>query len=96
VAGGAFCAISALPADSACADQPTPITLVEQLAQMNVRPEQVKYVGISHFHADHTGQLGTLPNAMLLISEKDVGEHWPSGAPRAPYRAKNAPTNFTQ
>jgi N-acyl homoserine lactone hydrolase len=43
------------------------VTLLEQLAQMNVRPEQVKYVGISHFHADHTGQLPSLPNATLLI-----------------------------
>jgi glyoxylase-like metal-dependent hydrolase (beta-lactamase superfamily II) len=47
------------------------ISLLEQLAQMNVRPGQVKYVGISHFHADHTGQLGTLPDATLLIGEKD-------------------------
>jgi glyoxylase-like metal-dependent hydrolase (beta-lactamase superfamily II) len=47
------------------------ITLLEQLAQMQVRPEQVKYVGISHFHADHTGQLGSLPNATLLIGERE-------------------------
>ena len=39
------------------------VTLGEQLAQMKVRPEQVKYVGISHFHADHTGQLNTVPGA---------------------------------
>lgn len=47
------------------------VTLLEQLARMNVRPEQVKYVGISHFHADHTGQLGSLPNATLLIGERE-------------------------
>jgi N-acyl homoserine lactone hydrolase len=47
------------------------ITLLEQLAQMQVRPEQVKYVGISHFHADHTGQLGSLPNATLLIGDRE-------------------------
>ena len=29
------------------------ISLAEQLAQMKVKPEQVKYVGISHYHADH-------------------------------------------
>jgi glyoxylase-like metal-dependent hydrolase (beta-lactamase superfamily II) len=33
------------------------VTLVEQLAQLKIKPEQVKFVGISHFHADHTGQL---------------------------------------
>jgi glyoxylase-like metal-dependent hydrolase (beta-lactamase superfamily II) len=47
------------------------VTLLEQLAQMKVRPEQVKFVGISHFHADHTGQLGSLPNATLLIGERE-------------------------
>ena len=35
------------------------VSLVEQLAQVNVRPEQVKFVGISHFHGDHTGQLAS-------------------------------------
>src|SRR5690349_20947029 len=47
------------------------VSLLEQLAQIKVRPEQVKYVGISHFHADHTGQLGSLPNATLLIGERE-------------------------
>jgi N-acyl homoserine lactone hydrolase len=47
------------------------VTLLEQLAQMKVRPEQVKYVGISHFHADHTGQLPSLPNATLLIGDRE-------------------------
>jgi glyoxylase-like metal-dependent hydrolase (beta-lactamase superfamily II) len=47
------------------------VTLGEQLAQMKVRPDQVKYVGISHFHADHTGQLDTVPNATLLIGERE-------------------------
>jgi glyoxylase-like metal-dependent hydrolase (beta-lactamase superfamily II) len=47
------------------------ITLGEQLREMGVNPEQVKYVGISHFHADHTGQLDTVPNATLLINQKE-------------------------
>ncbi|HEX9435404.1 MAG TPA: MBL fold metallo-hydrolase, partial [Burkholderiales bacterium] len=32
---------------------------------------QVKYVGISHFHADHTGQLEPFANATLLIGKGD-------------------------
>ncbi|MBV9891309.1 MAG: N-acyl homoserine lactonase family protein [Rhizobacter sp.] len=47
------------------------VSLVEQLAQLKIRPEQVKYVGISHFHADHTGQLGALGNATLLIGARE-------------------------
>ena len=47
------------------------VSLVDQLAQINVKPEQIKYVGISHFHADHTGQLGSFPKATLLIGKGD-------------------------
>jgi glyoxylase-like metal-dependent hydrolase (beta-lactamase superfamily II) len=47
------------------------VTLTQQLAQVNVKPDQVKYVGISHFHADHTGQLHQVPNATLLIGDRE-------------------------
>ena len=45
--------------------------IVELLKQINVSPEQVKIVGISHFHADHTGQLAPFKNATLLIGKAD-------------------------
>ncbi|MBA2965455.1 MULTISPECIES: N-acyl homoserine lactonase family protein [Ramlibacter] len=47
------------------------VSLADQLGQLKIRPEQVKYVGISHFHADHTGQLGALPGATLLIGDRE-------------------------
>ena len=47
------------------------VSLAEQLAQLRIGPEQVKFVGISHFHADHTGQLNTVPGATLLIGAKE-------------------------
>ena len=46
-----------------------PIT--DLLAQMNVKPDQVKFVGISHFHADHSGQISPFANATLLIGKGD-------------------------
>src|SRR5882672_6137073 len=33
------------------------VGMVDRLKEAKVTPEQVKFVGISHFHADHTGQL---------------------------------------
>jgi len=39
--------------------------------QMNVNSDDVKFVGISHFHADRTGQLAVLKNATLLIGKGD-------------------------
>lgn len=45
--------------------------LADLLKQINVDPEAVKVVGISHFHADHTGQLAALKNATLMIGKGD-------------------------
>ncbi len=47
------------------------VSIVDQLAQINVKPEQIKYVGISHYHADHTGQANSFPGATLLIGKGD-------------------------
>ncbi|HEY2336423.1 MAG TPA: N-acyl homoserine lactonase family protein [Burkholderiales bacterium] len=71
------------------------VSLTDQLAQLKIKPEQVKYVGISHFHADHTSQLPSLPDATLLIGARewealtapkpmaganvDAFKHWISG-----------------
>jgi len=46
-------------------------TLAAQLARIGVRPEQITYVGISHRHDDHTGQLPAFPKASLLIGAGD-------------------------
>jgi N-acyl homoserine lactone hydrolase len=47
------------------------VSIVDQLGQINVKPEQITYVGISHYHADHTGQVGSFPKATLLIGKGD-------------------------
>jgi N-acyl homoserine lactone hydrolase len=47
------------------------VSIVDQLSQINVKPEQITYVGISHYHADHTGQVGSFPKATLLIGKGD-------------------------
>src|SRR5437667_5892702 len=47
------------------------VGIVERLAEVKVKPEQVKYVGISHFHADHSGQLSPFASATLLIGKGD-------------------------
>src|SRR5437763_9194946 len=47
------------------------VSVVDQLAKLDVKPEQIKFVGISHYHADHTGQVGSFPNATVLIGKGD-------------------------
>jgi glyoxylase-like metal-dependent hydrolase (beta-lactamase superfamily II) len=46
-------------------------SLRDQLARISVRPEQVSFVGISHYHDDHTGQAADFPGATLLIGTGD-------------------------
>jgi N-acyl homoserine lactone hydrolase len=60
------------PAAVAGATGPTvKVTLVDQLAQLKIKPEQIDYVGISHYHGDHTGQAASFPQATLLIGQGD-------------------------
>jgi glyoxylase-like metal-dependent hydrolase (beta-lactamase superfamily II) len=47
-------------------------SLIDQLARIQVRPEQIGIVGISHWHFDHTGQAGRFPQARLLIGKEDA------------------------
>src|SRR5262245_24729569 len=59
---GAFTALAA----------PAPkVSIVDQLEKLGVKVDQVKYVGISHYHADHTGQVGSFPKATLLIGSRE-------------------------
>jgi glyoxylase-like metal-dependent hydrolase (beta-lactamase superfamily II) len=47
------------------------VSLVDQLAQINLKPEQIKYIAISHYHGDHVGQAGSFPKSTLLIGKGD-------------------------
>ena len=47
------------------------VSLVDLLAKLDLKPEQIKYVGISHYHGDHTGQVNSFPKATLLIGKGD-------------------------
>jgi N-acyl homoserine lactone hydrolase len=64
-------------------------SLVEQLAQLNLTPAQITYVGISHYHGDHVGQVASFPQATLLIGKGD----WDALTDPKPNPAAN-PANF--
>ena len=61
-------------------------TLVEQLAQLGIKPEDVDVVGISHFHPDHTGQAAQFPNATLLVGQRDFSIAGEENDPFGPWR----------
>ena len=59
-------------------------TIVEQLAELGLKPSDIGTVGISHMHGDHTGQARQFPGARLVIGkadfERSAGKDDPFGA----------------
>jgi glyoxylase-like metal-dependent hydrolase (beta-lactamase superfamily II) len=46
-------------------------TISDQLAQIAVKPDEIEFIGISHYHGDHTGQATQFAKAKLLIGSGD-------------------------
>lgn len=46
-------------------------TLPQQLEKVGVKPEQVKFVGVSHYHGDHIGGAQFFPGSTLLVGKGD-------------------------
>lgn len=47
-------------------------SLVSQLAQLSLKPDDIKYVALSHLHPDHSGNISLFPHAEFLVSTKEV------------------------
>jgi len=53
-------------------------TLVAQLEQLGLKPSDIRYVAVSHSHADHIGNVALFAQATLLAQKAEVD--WPSSA----------------
>ena len=60
--------------------------LVKLLSELKLKPEQITYLGISHYHGDHIGQSALLPYSTLLIGQGD----WDALSGKTPNRMANA------
>lgn len=47
-------------------------TLAAQLAQLNLQPEAIDYVGISHLHFDHSGNIYQFPKSTFLLAAAEL------------------------
>lgn len=66
----------------AAGDRAPKVSMVDQLAQLKLKPEQMKFIGISHYHGDHIGQVSSFPDSTLLMGKGDwdliaAGKPWP-------------------
>ena len=50
--------------------------LAEELEKLGVKPNDVKYVAVSHTHPDHIGNVELFPKAMLLVQKAEYD--WPN------------------
>lgn len=46
--------------------------LINRLAQLNTRPEDIKYVVASHLHLDHAGCLELFTNATIIVHDSEL------------------------
>jgi N-acyl homoserine lactone hydrolase len=69
------------PADPRMTHWKRPKTLASQLQQIGVKPDDVKFLAVSHTHPDHIGNVEMFPKAMLLVQKTEY--EWP-GANNAP------------
>ncbi len=44
-----------------------------QLAKIGLKPDDIKYVVVSHMHLDHGGNVGKFPNSTLVIQDDELG-----------------------
>lgn len=60
-----------------------PKSLAAQLAEVGVKPGDIRFVAVSHSHPDHIGNVGMFPGATLLVQEAEFD--WPQASgPRFP------------
>jgi N-acyl homoserine lactone hydrolase len=51
-------------------------TQTAQLAEIGVKPSDIKYLAVSHTHPDHIGNVELFPQAVLLVQKAEY--EWPS------------------
>lgn len=56
-----------------------PRTLAAQLASLGIKPDGIRFVGLSHLHADHSGNVAMFPHATFLLSPAELA--WASAKP---------------
>ena len=57
-------------------------TLEAQLAEIGLKPADIKYLAVSHTHPDHIGNAELFPQALLLVQQAEYEWASPLGTPR--------------
>jgi glyoxylase-like metal-dependent hydrolase (beta-lactamase superfamily II) len=57
-------------------------TLASQLAELGLKPSDIRYLALSHSHPDHVGNLNLFPQATLVVQKAEYDWVQPFGGPR--------------
>jgi N-acyl homoserine lactone hydrolase len=57
-------------------------TLASQLAELGLKPADIRYLALSHSHPDHLGNLNLFPLAILVVQKAEYDWVQPFGGPR--------------
>ena len=57
-------------------------TLQSQLAALDLKPADIRYLALSHSHPDHVGNLNLFPQATLVVQKAEYDWVQPFGGPR--------------
>lgn len=67
-------------------------TLSDQLAQIGVKPADLKGIGISHTHPDHIGNVEEFPQVMLYVQKAEYD--WPNANGTARFKPEHPVTKL--
>jgi glyoxylase-like metal-dependent hydrolase (beta-lactamase superfamily II) len=57
-------------------------TLAAQLAEIGVKPADIRYLALSHSHGDHVGNVNLFPQSTLVVQKAEYDWPDPTGVPR--------------
>lgn len=69
-----------------------PRTLAGQLKEIGYEPGEVTFLGLSHMHSDHIGNVGLFPNATLLMQAEEYAAAFGPDHAKFGNDPKNYPT----
>jgi N-acyl homoserine lactone hydrolase len=51
-------------------------TILSKLAELGYKPDDVKYVVMSHLHLDHSGYMNFFPNSAFIVRKEELKAAW--------------------
>ena len=90
-------AVAAMPDGQAPSDPKAvhwrkPKTLASQIEQLGLKPDDIKFVAVSHTHPDHIGNVELFPKSMLLVQKAEY--EWPTPLGVGRFKAEHPVTKL--